>query len=327
METLTTAPWIGSTRPPTAQPFRQMVWIPGGTFRMGSNNHYPEEAPVHFQSVAGFWMDQHPVTNREFRQFVEASGYITVSERIPTIEQYPDALPEMLVAGSVVFQSPDAPVAMSNHYNWWNWIPGADWQHPQGPDSDIRGKDRHPVVHIADEDARAYTEWAGKQLPTEAEWEFAARGGLDGAEYAWGDEFTPKGKHQANTWQGNFPFQNTEEDGFIGTSPVGSYRPNQYELVDMIGNVWEWTTDWYTDSHAQPVGGCCSAEIRADTQAAGTNPNSAAGQIPRKVIKGGSHLCAPNYCQRYRPAARMHHPIDTGTSHLGFRCIVRPQGG
>jgi formylglycine-generating enzyme required for sulfatase activity len=214
---------------------------------------------------------------------------------------------------------------MRNHYNWWDWVPGADWRHPEGPGSTLDGRDRHPVVHAAWEDVEAFAAWAEKEIPSEAEWELAARGGLDGAEYAWGDEFAPKGRQMANTWQGEFPFQNLKHDGFERTAPVGSFPPNGFGLFDMIGNAWEWTTDWYRDGH-QVANGCCGS--------AGINPTGGDREgsidvrdtgdpIPRKVIKGGSHLCAPNYCRRYRPAARMHHPIDTGTSHIGFRCIVR----
>ncbi|MGH2532081.1 MAG: formylglycine-generating enzyme family protein [Thermomicrobiales bacterium] len=303
-----------------------MVWIPGGTFLMGSNDHYPEEAPAHRVTVAGIWMDEYPVTNQQFRRFVKATGYVTVAERTPHATDYPGAKPEMLVPGSAVFLQPEGPVDLRNHYNWWTWVAGADWRHPEGPGSDLTGRDRHPVVHLAYEDAAAYAAWAGKDLPTEAEWEFAARGGLEGAVYAWGDDFMPKGKHLANTWQGEFPIVNEAADGFVRTSPVGSFRSNGYGLVEMIGNVWEWTTDWYRDSH-EAVNGCCGSAAHpaggGDEREASIDPRLPDIPIPRKVIKGGSFLCAPNYCQRYRPAARMHHPIDTATCHLGFRCIVR----
>jgi formylglycine-generating enzyme required for sulfatase activity len=312
-------------RPPGAPPFKGMVWILGGTFLMGSNAHYPEEAPVHSVTVDGFWMDEYLVTNQQFRRFVKATGHVTVAERAPKAEDYPGAKPEMLVPGSVVFQRPAGPVDLRNHYNWWNWVPGADWRHPEGPESDLTGRDRHPVVHVADEDVAAYAQWAGKAVPTEAEWEFAARGGLDGAVYAWGDDFTPKGKHLANTWQGEFPYVNEKADGFVGTSPIGSFRPNGYGLYDIIGNVWEWTTDWYRSSH-EVINGCCGSAVNPNggEREASVDPRTPEIPIPRKVIKGGSFLCAPNYCQRYRPAARMHHPVDTGTCHIGFRCIVRP---
>jgi formylglycine-generating enzyme len=294
-----------------------MAWIPGGTFAMGSSRHYPEEAPVREVSVDAFWLDKHPVTNLEFTRFVKATGHVTWAEKEPDPEQYPGAQEDMLFAGSVVFQKTSGPVDLSNHLNWWTWTRGADWRHPEGPETTLHGRERHPVVHIAYADAEAYAAWAGKGLPTEAEWEFAARGGLAGAEFAWGDEFMPKGKPMANTWQGEFPYENTLLDGFEGTSPVGRFPPNGYGLYDVAGNVWEWTTDWYTSNH-QPGSPCCAGDLRA----ASIDPNDSTA-IPRKVMKGGSHLCAPNYCQRYRPAARMAQAIDTTTNHLGFRCIVR----
>jgi formylglycine-generating enzyme required for sulfatase activity len=294
-----------------------MVLVPGGTFAMGSDRHYAEEAPVHEVTVGSFWMDEHPVTNLEFLRFVKDTGHVTLAEQEPDPDQYPDAIPELLFAGSVVFQRTAGPVDLANHYNWWTWRQGADWRHPEGPGSTLHGRERHPVVHVAFPDAEAYAAWCGKELPTEAEWELAARGGLDGAEFAWGDDFMPRGKAMANTWQGEFPYENTLLDGYEGTSPVGTFPPNGYGLVDMTGNVWEWTTDWYAASH-EPVSSCCAGDLRA----ASVDPNDATA-IPRKVMKGGSHLCAPNYCRRYRPAARMAQAIDTSTSHLGFRCIVR----
>jgi formylglycine-generating enzyme required for sulfatase activity len=294
-----------------------MTHVPGGAFAMGSERHYPEEAPVRQVTVAGFWMDEHPVTNLEFLRFVKATGHVTQAERLPDPSRYPGAKPEMLFAGSVVFEKSAGPVDLSNHFNWWAWRRGADWRHPEGPGSTLDGRERHPVVHVAFDDAAAYAAWAGKQLPTEAEWEFAARSGLDGTEFAWGDELMPGGKPMANTWQGEFPYENTLVDGYEGTSPVGRFPANGYGLVDMIGNVWEWTTDWYTATH-QAVSSCCGGDARA----ASIDPHDPAA-IPRKVMKGGSHLCAPNYCRRYRPAARMAQAVDTSTSHLGFRCIVR----
>jgi formylglycine-generating enzyme len=294
-----------------------MAWVQGGTFRMGSDDHYPEEAPVHDAEVEGFWIDRHPVTNLEFTRFVKATGHVTSAERAPDAADYPEAKPELLVPASVVFQPTTGPVDLSDHYNWWTYIPGADWRHPEGRGSSLHGRERHPVVHIAYEDAEAYARWAGKELPTETEWEYAARGGLDGAEYAWGDEFTPKGRHMTNTWQGEFPWQNLLSDGYERTSPVGSFPANGYGLVDMTGNVWEWTIDWYA-GYGNGDAPCCGADRRE----ASRDANDPAG-IPRKVMKGGSHLCAPNYCKRYRPAARMAQPVDTSTSHLGFRCLVR----
>lgn len=293
-----------------------MVWIPGGVFAMGSEEHYREEAPIRDVTVDGFWLDEHPVTNLEFLRFVKATGHRTWAEEAPDPADYPDAEPEMLFAGSVVFQKSSGPVDLSNHHNWWTWRREADWRHPEGPGSSLDARERHPVVHVAYRDAEAYATWAGKALPTEAEWEFAGRGGMAGAEFAWGDEFMPKGKPMANTWQGEFPYENTLLDGFEGTSPVGAFPPNGYGLKDMIGNVWEWTSDWYGTSAAPSP--CCGGDPRA-ASVDQDDPSA----IPRKVMKGGSHLCAPNYCRRYRPAARMAQAIDTSTSHLGFRCLVR----
>ena len=312
---------------PAAPPSPDMVWIPGGTFRMGSDKHYPEERPVHRVTVDGFWMDQAPVTNERFARFVEATGHVTFAEIVPRAEDYPGALPDQLFAGSLVFvKPPGRPVNRNDFTQWWQWRRGADWRHPTGPDSTIAGLANHPVVHVTFGDAEAFARWEGKTLPTEAEWEFAARGGLDGADYAWGDEFLPGDRHMANTWQGDFPWQSTATDGFEGTSPVGAFPPNGYGLHDAIGNVWEWTTDWYQPKHpADAPKACC---IPRNPRGAGAedsfDPCQPAIKIPRKVLKGGSHLCAPNYCRRYRPAARFPQPIDTSTCHVGFRCIVRP---
>ena len=302
-----------------------MVLIPGGTFRMGSDAHYPEEAPAHRVSVDDFWIDPRPVSNAEFRRFIEATGYRTFCEIAPDPAQYPGALPEMLRAASVVFVPPPGRVALNDHYQWWQFVPGADWRHPQGPGSNIDGKDEHPVVHVAWPDVEAYARWAGKEIPTEAEWEFAARGGRDDCEYAWGDELAPDGVHLANTWQGEFPWQNLADDGHVGTSPIGTYPANGYGLFDMIGNVWEWTADWYRPRHpADVVKACCIPENpRGGREQDSYDPAQSQIRIPRRVMKGGSHLCAPNYCRRYRPAARMAQPVDTSTSHLGFRCVVR----
>jgi len=304
-----------------------MVFVPGGTFRMGSDKHYPEEAPVHRVTVNGFWMDRSPVTNRDFRKFVEATGYITFAEIAPDPKDYPGALPHMLKAGSLVFSPPDHPVDLSNIANWWTFKFGANWRRPYGKGSSIRGLDDHPVVQVAYRDAEAYAEWAGKALPTEAEWEFAARGGLDGAEFAWGDELTPGGRHMAKTWQGDFPHRNLASDGYGRTSPVGAFPPNGFGLLDMIGNVWEWTTDWYSAKHTgdAPKACCIPENLRGGTEAGSYDPGQPQIRISRKVVKGGSHLCAPSYCRRYRPAARHAQPVDTSMSHVGFRCIIRDQ--
>jgi formylglycine-generating enzyme required for sulfatase activity len=301
-----------------------MVWIPGGRYRMGSDDHYPEESPAHDVTVDGFWMDRYTVTNAGFRRFADATGHRTVAEQSANAADYPGAKAELLVPASVVFHKARHPVDLRNHYNWWAYVPGADWQHPEGPGSSLKDRAKHPVVHVAYDDALAYARWAGKDLPTEAEWEFAARGGLEGATYAWGDELTPHGRHLANTWQGAFPWQNLATDGWEGTAPVASYPPNGYGLYDMIGNVWEWTTDWYTPQHVSPSPCCASVNPEGGEREWSYDPRTPNVSIPRKVIKGGSFLCAPNYCQRYRPAARMGHAVDTSTCHVGIRLILRP---
>ena len=292
---------------------------------MGSDRHYPEEAPAHDVSVDGFWMDRAPVTNRDFLQFVNATGYVTLAEKKPDPADYPGALPHMIRAGSLVFTPPREPVDLRDWSRWWVFKLGANWRRPYGPRSSIGGRHDHPVVHIAYRDAEAYAAWAGKELPTEAEWEFAARGGLDASEYAWGDEFTPGGKPMANTWQGVFPLEDLASDGYERTSPVGAFPSNGYGLVDMIGNVWEWTNDWYATRHqADPLKACCIPQNpRGGVREASFDPAQPEIAIPRKVLKGGSHLCAPNYCRRYRPAARHAQPIDTSMSHVGFRCVIR----
>jgi sulfatase modifying factor 1 len=301
-----------------------MLWIPGGTFWMGSDDHYPEEAPAHRVGVDGFWMDRCPVTNADFQQFVDETGYLTLAELPQDPALYPGADPQFLHPGSAVFVKPKK----RTHVQlcaWWQFVTGADWRHPLGADSSLAGLESHPVVHVSYSDAEAYAKWAGKELPTEAEWEFAARGGLDRAPYAWGDDLYKDGHHMANTWQGEFPWQNLCSDGFERTSPVGAFPPNGYGLLDMIGNVWEWTVDWYQHSHAtDTMKACCvPRNPRGGAEEFSYDPNQAEIAIPRKVIKGGSHLCAPNDCQRYRPASRFPQPVDTSTSHVGFRCIVR----
>lgn len=302
-----------------------LVRIPSGIFRMGSDLHYPEEAPAHRVSVDAFRIDRMPVTNRQFTAFVSATGHVTFAERSPDPQDYPGALPHMLYAGSLVFTPPARAVNLRDWSQWWQFLKGADWRHPYGPESSIDGLDDHPVVHVSFIDAQAYAQWAGMELPTEAEWEFAARGGLDGAQFAWGEQFMPGGKHMANTWQGNFPHENLEADGFARTSPVTAFPANGYGVLDMIGNVWEWTADWYVSQHtADAAKACCIPQNpRGGREDASYDPTLPESMIPRKVIKGGSHLCAPNYCQRYRPAARHPEPIDTSTTHLGFRCVSR----
>jgi sulfatase modifying factor 1 len=301
-----------------------MIFIRGGTFRIGSDRHYPEEAPAHRVTVSGFFIDRTPVTNQQFKQFVRETGHVTTAEITPDPKQYPGALPHMLYTGSLVFTPPHKPVDLRDWSQWWQFMRGASWRHPYGPNSNIKDRDDHPVVHVSHADAAAYARWAGKALPTEAEWECAARGGLDGAEYAWGDEFMPGGRRMANTWQGEFPHQRLDME-FARTSPVTAFPPNGYGVYDMIGNVWEWTADWWSAQHqpdaAKPC--CIPQNPHGGPQAASYDPYQPQIRIPRKVIKGGSHLCAPNYCRRYRPAARHAEPIDTSTSHLGFRCVVR----
>jgi len=314
------------TAPPGPAPAPGMRWVPPGTFLMGSDAHYPEEAPAHKVAVDGFWIDSRPVTNESFAQFVEETRHATVAEIPPDPAEYPGALPELLYPGSLVFQKPSGPVDTRDMRNWWAFTLGADWRHPAGPDTDLAGMDRHPVVHVAFADAEAYARWAGKTLPTEAEWERAARGGLEGAVYAWGDEVMPRGRPMANFWQGQFPHENTLEDGWEGTSPVGMFPPNGYGLFDMIGNVWEWTDDWFAPRHEQPAKHSCCVprNPRGGSRDASIDLRQPLIRIPRKVLKGGSHLCSANYCHRYRPAARYPEPVDTSTSHVGFRCIIRP---
>jgi formylglycine-generating enzyme len=316
---------LRSQKAASESPHAAMIWIPGGMFRMGSDKHYAEEAPVNRVTVDPFWIDRTPVTNREFREFVRATGYVTFAEIAPDPKDYPGALPHMLRAGSLVFTPPKHPVDTSDWSQWWTFKFGANWRRPYGPRSSISGFNDHPVVHVAYKDALAYAKWAGKDLPTEAEWEFAARGGLDGAEFAWGDELTPRGRQMANTWQGMFPHENLKLDGYERTSPVGAFPPNGYGVYDTIGNVWEWTSDWYAPKHeADAAKACCIPQNpRGGREEVSYDPRQPEIKIPRKVLKGGSHLCAPNYCRRYRPAARHPEPVDTSTSHVGFRCVVR----
>ena len=287
-----------------------MIYLPGGRFMMGSEHFYPEEAPARPARVGSFLIDETPVTNADFARFVEATGHVTLAETPPDPADYPGILPDRLAAGSAVFQRADT-LDHSDPLRWWHFTAGASWRHPLGPESSIEGIENHPVVHIAYADAEAYAAWAGKALPTEAEWEYAARGGLERVEFAWGDELAPGGAMLANYWQGLFPLANQLLDGWERTSPVRSFPPNGYGLYDMIANVWEWTTDDWDAPKRKPFKPCCTA------------PKEATERFPHKVLKGGSHLCAPNYCQRYRPAARYPETTDTSTSHIGFRCIIR----
>lgn len=308
-----------------------MRQLDGGTFLMGSSRFYPEEAPPRRVKVDPFLIDETPVTNADFARFVAATGHVTLAEIAPDPKDYPGLAPEDARAGSLVFEKPVLSVGAPDIFQCWHFRYGADWRHPTGPGSSITGLEDHPVVHIAYADAEAYARWAGKALPTEAEWEFAARGGLVDADYAWGAELAPDGAMLANYWQGPFPSVNHLLDGYERTSPVRAYPSNGYGLYDMIGNVWEWTSDWWSlpdpgGSSRSQRNGCCSSRRnpKGGRERDSIDTSGLSGLVGRRVMKGGSHLCAQNYCQRYRPAARHPQPVDTSTSHLGFRCVFRP---
>jgi formylglycine-generating enzyme len=288
----------------------ELVEVPGGSFRMGSTSFYPEEAPIHTVRVPAFAIERHPVTNTQFAEFVDDTAYVTVAEQELDPASYPGANPADLVPGALVFLPTPGPVDLRDWRQWWEWKPGACWRHPFGPHSSIDDRPDHPVVQVAYPDAAAYARWAGRRLPTEAEWEYAARGGST-ATYSWGDDPMPGGQLMANTWQGRFPYQNDGALGWMGTSPVGSFPPNSYGLVDMIGNVWEWTTTEFTSHHRldEAAETCCAPTVTADPTV-------------NQALKGGSHLCAPEYCHRYRPAARSPQSQDSATTHIGFRCVA-----
>ncbi len=288
----------------------ELVELPGGSFRMGSTSFYPEEAPVHTARVAAFAIERHPVTNAQFAEFVGETGYVTVAEQEMDRAQFPGADPADLVPGALVFRPTRGPVNLRDWRQWWEWKPGACWRHPFGPGSGIDERPEHPVVQVAYPDAAAYARWAGRRLPTEAEWEYAARGGSS-TTYPWGDDATPDGRLMANTWQGSFPYRNDGAMGWAGTSPVGTFPPNVFGLVDMIGNVWEWTTTEFAGHHLpdQPAEACCA-------------PGATADPTVNQALKGGSHLCAPEYCHRYRAAARSPQSQDSATTHIGFRCVA-----
>jgi len=300
-----------------------MVPIPGGTYRMGSDHHYPEEAPVHRVTVSPFWIDRTQVTNDRYAAFVAATGYVTVAERPLDPAHYPGAPAINLAPGSMVFTGTPGPVDLRHLSQWWTWTPGASWQHPTGPRSTLDGLGDHPVVHVAYEDAEAYARWAGRDLPTEAEWELAARGGLDGADYTWGNEPEAPGQRLANWYHGDFPWR--PEPGYGWLMAVASFPANGFGLFDMAGNAWDWTSDWYAPRHPDdaPDACCVPSDPRGGTLETSLDPHQLQFAVPRRVVKGGSFLCADSYCRRYRPAARRPQMIDTGMSHIGFRCVMR----
>jgi formylglycine-generating enzyme len=298
----------------------ELVHIPGRKFLIGSDRFYPEERPVHEVEVDEFWIERHLVTNAQFACFVGETRYVTLAERPLDPQDYPGAPRELLKPGGLVFRPPDRPVPLDDATQWWAYVPGANWRHPRGPETDLEGLSDHPVVQVSYEDAEAYGAWRGARMPTEAEWEMAARGGLDAAIYSWGDERQPEGRQMANTWQGEFPRQNLALDGYEGTSPVGAFPANGYGLADMAGNVWEWTADWWQDRN-RSTAPCCSPNSRGRRSGNAEQDSASPGErFGRKVIKGGSHLCAPNYCLRFRPSARQPEALDTTTCHIGFRC-------
>ncbi|MBS1788012.1 MAG: formylglycine-generating enzyme family protein [Acidobacteria bacterium] len=308
---------VNKTPAPGAAP-AGMIWIPGGTFRMGCDDcNMPDAEPVHLVTVDGYWFDETPVTNKQFAEFVKATGYVTIAEIKPKAEDYPGAKPEMLVAGSVCFAPPDQPVPLDNPYVWWKYQPGANWKHPEGPGSDLKGREDHPVVHIAWDDAVAYAKWAGKRLPTEAEFEFAARGGMDGKMFAWGNELKPGGKWVANIWQGHFPDDNKAEDGYRGSSPVKAFPPNAFGLYDVGGNVWQWCADWYRPDYFEQL---AAAGTARNPQGPPDSFDPQEPGIPKRVQKSGSFMCSDQYCARYHVGSRGKGATDSGGSHIGFRC-------
>lgn len=306
-------PFLNDALPPDDAP-PGMVWIPGGQFWRGGEPQFADAQPVHLVYVDGFWMDRTEVTNADFERFAQETHYVTVAERTPTADEIPGASPEQLVAGSIVFDPPDEVVPLDNFHAWWRYLPGADWRHPEGPDSDLEGRRDHPVVHVCWEDAAAYARWAGKRLPTEAEWEFAARGGLDRQRYVWGSRAPGNDRWPANIWQGSFPNQNTRADGFVRTAPVGSFEPNGFGLHDMSGNVWEWCADWYRPDYYE-----VAARRNPQGPTESYDPDEP-GAIKR-VQRGGSFLCSDQYCTAYRPGVRGKGDPMSAAAHIGFRCV------
>jgi formylglycine-generating enzyme len=329
-------PTIDDKAPPSASAPEGMVWIPGGEFSMGARSPMDasdlvgmqattDSRPIHRVVVEGFWMDATEVTNEQFALFVKATSYVTVAERVPTAADYPTAAPEDLTAGSVVFSPPDHAVPLNDHFQWWAFVDGADWRHPYGPKSSIEGKEKYPVVHIAYEDAEAYAKWAGKRLPTEAEWEFAARGGLSGALYPWGDNFMKDGKFMANSHQGHFPNDDTGADAYVGVSPVAKYPPNGYGLYDVGGNVWEWVSDWYRPDYYAQLAAAGSVVRNPTGPGESFDPDEPSEK--KRVHRGGSFLCTDQYCSRYMVGTRGKGEVNTGTNHLGFRCVQPRDAG
>jgi formylglycine-generating enzyme required for sulfatase activity len=328
------APTIEEKSPAPEKAPAGMVWVPGGEFSMGAQHAHDmnevgmqatqDSRPIHRVYVHGFFMDRTDVTNAEFARFVKATGYITVAERKPRAEDFPDVPPENLVAGAVVFSAPDHPVPLGNHLLWWSYVPGANWRHPEGPNSDLKGRAAYPVVDVAYEDAEAYAKWAHKRLPSEAEWEFAARGGLAGKPYVWGDEFRPAGRWMANTYQGHFPDKDSGADGYVGIAPAGAFPANGYGLFDMAGNVWQWTSDWYRPDYYATL--TAAGGVARNPQGPASAFDPAEPGEAKRVQRGGSFLCTDQYCARYMVGTRGKGEVTTGSNHVGFRCVRDPSG-
>ena len=323
------APTVPNAKPGPSDAPEGMVWIPGGEFSMGAQDPPDmdevgmkatrDSRPIHRVYVDGFWMDRTDVTNKQFSEFVRATGYVTVAERTPKAEDFPAAPPENLVAGGVVFSPPGHRVALNDHFQWWSYVKGANWRHPSGPNSSIKGRENYPVVQVAYEDALKYAKWAGKRIPTEAEWEFAARGGLSGKPFVWGDQFRPNGTWMANTYQGTFPVKDAGEDGYAGISPAGQFPPNGYGLVDMAGNVWQWVSDWYRPDYYADLASL--GEVARNPRGPQFSFDPEEPGERKRVMRGGSFLCTNQYCSRYMVGTRGKGEISTGTNHLGFRCV------